>query len=369
LEEDVGSEEGPEADVDDEETTQPDVDRILEHTLVDDDSDEDENESSPPDIDLDQILENTLLDDDSNEDETFQVDSDEDTGDSEDGDGGAKLPMPTQRQQLQDANSRLGNRHTSQACIEGSGVSSPAPLTAKEHQRDAKNERRRNQRRKKKVENEKRRVLDNVEVYLGGNDLAFDDNQELCLDVDSGGEDGEDRGSEGGSAASAATKKKKRKKKKKKGGNGGDGDGGGGSSSSSQAKVKVQQPTPATKCTKDAFTLNTKTAKMDYISRDCNCVMCLRKKQMDADGTPAMKESAKKLDNWLSKGAKLARHQARNSTFLFDAATVGHVEAARALLAIPGIILNKVSDPWDVRVCECICVCFARVAGSVHFVC
>jgi hypothetical protein len=88
---------------------------------------------------------------------------------------------------------------------------------AKDLRREAKSEKRRSQRRKKKIENQRKNILDNVEVYLG-DDLAFDDKNELILDVDGDGDSDDEpvAETEGGGSGEGKKKKKRKKKKKKK---------------------------------------------------------------------------------------------------------------------------------------------------------
>jgi hypothetical protein len=149
------------------------------------------------------------------------------------------------------------------------------------------------------------------DMYLGG-DLAFDENQELVLDVDgesesegadsnekdpnvAGGEEAASidtgSGEEGLSMATssdvtsvlapqAATKKKRRKKKKK-------------TSANEGASAVAVSPSPERKST----------AKKIPITDD-------------------MKKQYKKLDNWLAKGGHLSEKQARKTDFLLDAAEV-----------------------------------------------
>jgi ankyrin repeat protein len=71
-----------------------------------------------------------------------------------------------------------------------------------------------------------------------------------------------------------------------------------------------------------------------------------RKKKKKKTPDPRAQEKIDRLDAWLAKGKHLSRHHARNSTLLLDAAEVGHVTAALALLEKPGIrILKEIDAP------------------------
>ena len=48
-----------------------------------------------------------------------------------------------------------------------------------------------------------------------------------------------------------------------------------------------------------------------------------------------------RLDEWLAKGGHLSKPQARKTAMLIDAAEIGHVAAAKALLEKPGIRVLK----------------------------
>lgn len=80
---------------------------------------------------------------------------------------------------------------------------------------------------------------------------------------------------------------------------------------------------------------------------------------------PDYQKRMDRLEAWLAKGAHLTRKQAQETTLLFDAANVGHVEATRALLAKPGIrVLKEDNHHTD----KCTALHFASYRGHVDVV-
>ena len=81
---------------------------------------------------------------------------------------------------------------------------------------------------------------------------------------------------------------------------------------------------------------------------------------------PADQDKIDRLNEWLAKGAHLSRQKARTTTMLFDAASVGHVEATRQLLEKPGIrILKDVEMGGSVAKYTALHV--AAMRGRAHF--